>query len=132
MKFVRADTVTAGEAPADKFSPGVWHAEILHAVRPGGLRGHRFVYRPGARSHWHSHDGEQAILVVAGRGVITRWGEGKATVVGPGDWVHVEPHEKHWHGAVPDEVFVHTAVTATGGTEWHEPVADEEYRASLP
>ena len=33
-----------------------------------------------------------------------------------------------WHGAVPDNTFVHLAVTATGGTEFHEAVDDATYR----
>jgi hypothetical protein len=42
----------------------------------------------------------------AGRGVVIRWGEENGTAVGSGDWVHVEPGEQHWHGALPDDVFV--------------------------
>ena len=131
MRFVREVAVTSAAAPSEKFTEGVWQAEILPAAREGGLRAFRFVYEPGSRSAWHTHDGEQAIIVVAGRGVVTRWGEAKGTDVGPGDWVHVEPGEKHWHGARSDNVFVHLAVNATGGTYWHEPVSDDEYRASV-
>jgi quercetin dioxygenase-like cupin family protein len=131
MRFVREEGITSWDASTEKFSPGVWQAEILPVIRDGGLRALRFVYRPGARSNWHIHEGEQAIVVVAGRGIVTRWGEAKGTEVGPGDWVHVEPGEKHWHGALADNVFVHLAVTATGGTEWYETVGDEEYQRSL-
>jgi quercetin dioxygenase-like cupin family protein len=105
--------------------------EILEAIREGGLRAHRFVYAPGSRSQWHTHEGEQAIFIVAGRGVVKRWGEEKGTEVGPGDWVHVEPGEKHWHGAVPENILIHLAITATGGTNWHESVTDSEYGGSV-
>ena len=132
MRFVREDMVTSKEPSPDKCSAGVWQAEILSAIRDGGLRAHRFSYRPGAHSHWHIHDGEQALYVLAGRGIVTRWEEPKGTEVGPGDWVHVEPGEKHWHGAVLDDVFVHLAITATGGTEWLEIVEDDEYESRLP
>ena len=132
MRFVREDMVAAGEPSGEKFSAGVWQAEVLTAIRDGGLRAHRFFYRPGAHSHWHVHDGEQAIYVVAGRGIVTRWGERNGTEVGPGDWVHVEPAEKHWHGAVRDDVFVHIAITASGGTQWYEAVHPDDYESSLP
>lgn len=132
MRFVSEHEVTAEEAGGPRFSGGVWASEVLGALRKGGMRGHRFVYRPGARSNWHTHDGEQALIILGGRGVVTRWGETKGTAVGPGDWVHVEPGEKHWHGAAGDDVFVHLAVTASGGTEWHEVVDDDEYRRTLP
>jgi quercetin dioxygenase-like cupin family protein len=46
--------------------------------------------------------------------------------------VHVEPGENHWHGAAPDNVLVHLAVAATGGTEWGLPVSDDGYDAGVP
>ena len=131
MRFAGEDGVQVVERAGHRFTPGVWQTEIFDAVQEGGMRAHRFFYRPGAHSHWHTHDGEQAIFVLAGRGFVARWGEDKGTPVGPGDWVHVEPGEKHWHGAAPDDVLVHVAVTATGGTQWHEALDDDAYAASV-
>lgn len=132
MRFVREDDVTAAAADPARFTGGVWRSEILPSLagegEEPGLRAHRFTYPPEARSAWHTHDGEQALYVVAGRGLVQRWGDSAATAIGPGDWVHVQPGEKHWHGAAPDDTLVHLAVTANGGTEWHEPVTDEDYR----
>lgn len=132
MRFVSETTVSVSPAPERKFAGAVWQAEVLDALRPGGLRAFRFVYAPGARSHWHVHEGEQAIVVVAGRGVVGRWGEAGGTEIGPGDWVHVDRARKHFHGAVPTSVLVHLAVTATGATDWQEPVTDDRYRSCLP
>lgn len=126
MRFVREDAINSVPAHPEKFAEGVWHAEILTAVAEGGMRAHRFVYAPSARSHWHTHEGDQAIVVLAGRGFVKRWGEDTIEKIGPGDWVHVEPGEKHWHGAAKDTILVHLAITAKGGTLWHEPVLDEE------
>jgi quercetin dioxygenase-like cupin family protein len=132
MRFVRDGEVKAAVPDPEKFTGGVWQTEALSALHEGGLRGHRFVYQPGAHSHWHTHTGEQAIVVLAGRGVVLRDGEANGTEIGPGDWVHVEPGERHWHGALPDDVLVHLAVTASGGTEWHGPVTDDQYTAGVP
>lgn len=132
MKFVRERDLRSAAPDAKKFTAGVWQTEALTALRDEGLRGHRFVYQPGAHSHWHTHTGEQAIVVLAGRGIVARWGEESGTEVGSGDWVHVEPGERHWHGALDDDVFVHLAVTASGQTEWHDPVTDAEYQSGLP
>jgi quercetin dioxygenase-like cupin family protein len=132
MKFVRARDLRSAAPEANKFTAGVWQTEALSSLHDEGLRGHRFIYQPGAHSHWHTHTGEQAIVVLAGRGVVVRWGEGNGTEVGSGDWVHVEPGEKHWHGALPDDVFVHVAITASGRTEWHDPVDDADYQGGLP
>jgi quercetin dioxygenase-like cupin family protein len=132
MKIVPADQVTSAETGADRFTGGVWQSEALPRERPDGMRAHRFVYAPGARSNWHVHTGEQAIYVLAGRGLVLWEGLAEARVVRPGDWIHVEPGVPHWHGAAPDENFVHLAVSATGETQWREPVGEADYTASLP
>ncbi|MFC6082434.1 cupin domain-containing protein [Sphaerisporangium aureirubrum] len=130
MRFASEDGAKATPGDAKRFTDGVHETRFLEAVRENGLRAQRFSYIPNARSGWHVHDGEQALYVVAGRGVIARWGEAETVALGPGDWVHVEPGEKHWHGAAPDATFVHLAVTASGATHWHGPVTDEEYAAA--
>ena len=132
MKFVRERDLRSATPEANKFTAGVWQTEALSSLYDEGLRGHRFIYQPGAHSHWHTHTGEQAIVVQAGRGVVVRWGEGNGTEVCSGDWVHVEPGEKHWHGALPDDIFVHVAITASGRTEWQDPVDDADYHGGLP
>lgn len=130
MHFVAEQDVVASPGDPHSFSAGVLAAETLAPRRDAGMRAGRLSYDPGARSHWHTHDGEQALYVVAGRGFLGL--EGPAgRYLEPGSWVHVEPGELHWHGAVPDNGFVHLAVTASGATNWFEPVSDEEYRAAL-
>jgi quercetin dioxygenase-like cupin family protein len=103
---------------SDKFTDGVWQAEVLPATRPGGMRGNRFAYAPGGRSNWHIHAGEQALIVVSGRGLIQWEGLDEPKELKPGDWIHVQPGVPHWHGATDDSIFVHLAVTAGGDTEW--------------
>jgi quercetin dioxygenase-like cupin family protein len=114
-----------------KFTEGVWQEELLAAQTSGGMRAHRFFYAPGSHSHWHSHTGEQALYVVAGRGRIRKSGE-KAFEVGPGDLVYVAPGEKHWHGAVPNQFLVHFAFTASGRTDWMDEVTDVDYEGDVP
>ena len=134
VKRVKQHDVTAWAADPAMFTDGVWRSEIIAAAqggkKGGGLGAHSFTYRPGARSAWHTHDGEQALFVVTGRGFVQAWGDPVATAVEPGDWVHIQPGEKHWHGAAPDSTLVHLAVTASGGTAWHEPVTEQQYRAA--
>lgn len=130
MHFIDESNVVSAPADRGSFTAGVQVSAILPALTPAGMRASRFVYEPGARSHWHTHEGEQALYVVAGRGLVQREGHEVGRVVHPGSWVHVEPGERHWHGAMHDDVLVHLAITATGGTAWHEPVTDEDYDAS--
>ena len=122
MWFIDESDVRADPADPKCFTEGVFFSEMLPARAPSGMRASRFTYEPGARSHWHTHSGEQSLYVVAGRGLVQLAGEDTARVVLPGSWVHVKPGERHWHGAALDDVFVHLAITASGGTTWHEPV----------
>jgi quercetin dioxygenase-like cupin family protein len=128
FKVVSEADVKAEAANPEKFTGDVTQAEVLPEMRPRGLRGHRFAYRPGARSNWHVHTGEQALVVVEGRGLVQWDGLPQPKMLEPGDWVHVQPGIAHWHGAAPDSDFVHLALTATGTTEWGDPVADTDYR----
>lgn len=117
---------TAPAAPTS-FTGDVERATILPARLPGGLRADRFAYAPGARSHWHVHEGEQALVVLSGCGLVQWEGLDDPRRIEAGDWVHVLPGVPHWHGATPDSSLVHLAVTAGGATVWLDPVSDEEY-----
>jgi quercetin dioxygenase-like cupin family protein len=122
MRVVSETDVASAPGNPERFTGDVWQAEILDALRDDGLRGHRFVYGPGARSNWHVHTGEQAIVVLDGTGLVQWEGLDEPRLLRPGDWVHVLPGVPHWHGAAPDNVFVHLAVTASGTTQWGEVV----------
>jgi quercetin dioxygenase-like cupin family protein len=130
MKIVRAGEVTTRPGHRQVDVPGV---ACRHPAHRGGRPAQQpFVYAPGSRSNWHVHEGEQALIVISGRGVIAWEGLDVAELLAPGDWVHVSPGTPHWHGAVPDDTFEHLAVTATGGTQWYGPVDDASYGASMP
>jgi quercetin dioxygenase-like cupin family protein len=47
-------------------------------------------------------------------------------VIRAGDTVWCPPGERHWHGAAPDSVMIHTAISL-GTTQWAEEVDDSEY-----
>jgi len=44
----------------------------------------------------------------------------------------IPPNAMHWHGAAPDRLFAHLAMSELGeagqGTQWGEPVSDTDYR----
>jgi quercetin dioxygenase-like cupin family protein len=127
FRVVSKDSIDMGPADTDSFTGSVTRAEVLPEMRPSGMRGHVFSYAPGARSNWHVHEGEQALIVVRGEGLVQWEGLAAPRRLSEGDWVHVVPGVRHWHGAGPDSEFVHLAVTASGGTEWLEAVADGDY-----
>ena len=93
------------------------------------------TFEPGCRNFWHIHQakegGGQILICVKGRGWYQEWGK-PARALKEGDVVNIPAGVKHWHGAAKDSWFSHLAVevpAAEGGTQWCEPVSDEEYDA---
>jgi quercetin dioxygenase-like cupin family protein len=83
------------------------------------------TFAPGARTHWHSHERGQILVVLTGYGLICTDGEPPAPLR-PGDWVWIPPGERHWHGAGPGTFLSHTAISL-GATQWSDEVTDAEY-----
>jgi quercetin dioxygenase-like cupin family protein len=127
MRVEREGSCPSAPASADNFTGGVWRTDFVRPEGAGTLSGSRFTYLPGARSHWHVHDAEQALIVVTGRGLVDWRGSDGPQDLSEGDWVYVAPGVPHWHGAQLDSVFAHVAVTAGPGIHWIGPVSDEEY-----
>ena len=83
-------------------------------------------FAPGARTHWHQHAGGQFLYAIAGRGRVRSRGEA-GHLLEPGDVIHVEPGEWHFHGGTPTAPVVHVAINGGGDAIWGDPVTDEEY-----
>ena len=118
----------AGE-PSDErgptFTGTVWAEPLLRDV-PGVVVNTVF-FPPGARTHWHSHETGQILLVTHGRGLaVNQDGDGGAIM--PGDVVWFEPGERHWHGGAPDTYVTHIAISL-GTTTWEDAVTNDEYSA---
>jgi quercetin dioxygenase-like cupin family protein len=86
-------------------------------------------FSPGARTHWHRHSGGQFLYGVSGRGRVRTRGE-PGHVLEPGDVIHVDPEEWHFHGGTPETPLIHVAVNG-GSPEWGDPVSDDEFEESF-
>ena len=86
-------------------------------------------FTPGARTHWHSHENGQMLLVLAGRGWIQSQGE-SVHVIHAGDTVWVPPNENHWHGATKISYMTHKAISL-GSTTWGDEVSESEYENNV-
>ncbi len=91
------------------------------------------TFEPACRNNWHIHKAErgggQILVCIAGDGWYQEWGN-EPKALKPGDVVNIAPGVKHWHGAQKNSWFSHFAIEVpaeNGGTEWCEPVTDEEY-----
>ncbi|MBQ6264131.1 MAG: carboxymuconolactone decarboxylase family protein [Clostridia bacterium] len=91
------------------------------------------TFEPGCRNNWHIHHakngGGQMLICVGGRGYYQE-ADSDPVEMTEGKVVNIPAEIKHWHGAAPDAWFAHLAIEIPGenaGTEWLEPVSDEEY-----
>lgn len=86
-------------------------------------------FEAGARTAWHTHPAGQTLIVTAGRGLVQSEGEAVQEIL-PGDVVWIPANERHWHGAAPDSVMSHVAISEprNGSTvTWMEHVKDAQY-----
>jgi len=132
LAISRAGSRTSSDAPASYFT-GNATVEML-SVPAGDERASAgsVSFRPGARTHWHTHPLGQTLIVTSGVGRIQRWG-GAVEELRPGDVVRIPPGVKHWHGAAPDSTMTHLAIQeAIDGksVDWLEPVGDDQYRVA--
>lgn len=132
MKVVKASARATRTQPADNFTGTVLADEVLVGKAPSRMRATLVSFLPGARTAWHSHPVGQTLYVTAGIGRICFAGEAPM-VIQPGDTVNIPPDARHWHGAAPDRLFTHLAMSETSdtgaGTAWFEHVSDADYNA---
>ena len=133
MKVISSGEMENRRGPEDRFTGEVW-MESASVPRPGAGF-FRVSFGPEARTNWHTHPEGQVLYIITGNGRVGRE-DGAVVEVRPGDVVHFAPGEKHWHGAAPGNSMVHFAVSPAvgtdGGTEWLEPVTDEQYSRRAP
>ena len=81
----------------------------------------------------HAHSYEQIVYIIAGR-IRFHVGE-KSVMLGPGGLLQIPPDVVHWHGAAPDRLFAHLAMSENSdsgaGTAWGEHVTDAEYAQAV-
>ncbi len=94
---------------------------LISAQTEGGVTLALVHFTDGAITNWHTHPGEQVLLVTAGQ---CRFGneDGEGGVAETGDVIHFPPGERHWHGAVAGGDMTHLSVTTVGAPNWMEPV----------
>ena len=117
----------------DAFAKYFIGQSYLSPVSTSQVPVYNVTFEPACRNNWHIHHakngGGQMLICVAGRGWYQEYCK-EPRELHPGDVVNIPAEVKHWHGAAKDTWFQHLAVEVPGeetGTEWCEPVGDEEY-----
>jgi len=118
-------------APNTIFSNTVWvNMMVTDEEKVFDTQVYNVTFEPSARTHWHSHPGGQILLATEGTGYYQEKGK-PAQLLKKGDTVAIPPEVIHWHGAAPNEEFVHIGMSTQvhlGPADWFGPVTDEEYR----
>lgn len=107
------------------FTGPVWADPVLAAE--GAPTINTVVFPPGSRTHWHTHERGQILIVTHGSGYVAVR-DGDSAAVGAGDVVWFGPDEVHWHGAGPDTLLSHIAISL-GNTRWLDAVTEADYAA---
>jgi quercetin dioxygenase-like cupin family protein len=133
MKVIRAGARPTNTAPAANFTGTVFSDQVVVGNEPSRMRASVVSFTPGARTAWHSHPVGQTLYCLSGAGRVQREGE-KVQELRPGDVVLIPPDVRHWHGAAPDRLFSHLAMSELNdrgeGTAWFEHVSDADYTAT--
>ena len=78
-------------------------------------------FSPGGRTKWHTHDFEQGLIILEGKGIVAT--EAHEHVVEAGDVVVIPTNEKHWHGGTETTGMSHFSIgSPSGSTTTLEPV----------
>src|SRR5258708_23257179 len=127
---VRAGSRVTKQGAAATFTGVVFQDPVVVTEAPSRMGGSVVTFTPGARTAWHAHPVGQTLYCLSGVGRICFEGEAPQ-VLNPGDVVNIPPNTQHWHGASPDRLFAHLALSEAGekgeGTAWGKHVSDEEY-----
>jgi quercetin dioxygenase-like cupin family protein len=134
MPVVRASERQTKQGAASTFTGTVFQDEVVVGASPSRMRASVVSFTPGARTAWHAHPVGQTLYCLSGVGRICFQGE-KPQALNPGDTVMIPPNVQHWHGAAPDRLFAHLAMSensdAGAGTSWGDHVSDAEYTAPV-
>jgi quercetin dioxygenase-like cupin family protein len=129
-RVMKADDGETKIAPADKFVGHVLQDQVFVPEGPSRMRATRVTFTPGGRTNWHTHAVGQVLYVLSGVGRYQLEG-GPVHEILPGDTVVIPPKSRHWHGAAPDQMMCHLALSESddqgAATEWLEAVSDTDY-----
>ncbi|WP_433794833.1 (R)-mandelonitrile lyase [Actinoplanes sp. CA-252034] len=131
--ITRSQDQTSTAGSPDTFTGEVRVDTLFPASETAPYSGAYVTFQPGARSAWHTHPAGQRLVVTEGVGRTQQWG-GPIEEIRAGDVVWCPPGVKHWHGAAPDSVMTHMALTSVRDGQnvtWMEHVSDQQYHGHV-
>ena len=132
-RVVRANEGSTKLAPAGQICRSGIAGPGVRAGRPFAAAGDARHLHAGWADNWHTHAVGQILYVLSGAGRYQREGEAVQEIL-PGDTVIIPANARHWHGAAPDRMMCHLALSESddsgAAAEWLEPVSDADYTAA--
>ena len=107
MKIVNTDQIPREPVVSPLFTGPEVYAQPLSA-EGGEFNSRVITFGKGVRNKFHTHTGDQMLIVTAGRGLVATEEEQREVTVG--DVIFFSAGESHWHGATADSEFSHIYV----------------------
>ena len=112
--------VTFSDAPKVKVNMvgGLMTGNQVHRqaiLEPGESGNFNFAivsFDAGSRTHFHTHSGDQLLVITQGSGKVAT--DSEVLKVTEGDMVLIPAGENHWHGAPDDTSMAHITITIPG------------------
>jgi len=107
LKVININEVPVEEKVGGIFEGGAVNIKTL-IDRPTGAEETRVTivtFPPGARTMMHTHDHEQILYILSGKGIVAN--ENEEHIATLGKTFLIPAGEKHWHGATQESTFSH-------------------------
>src|SRR5688572_9184345 len=114
MYVARGKDADPQPASGNIFMGEVHSHMLVDQSKAQNLRFNLVKFSAGGRTKWHTHEFEQGLVIVEGKGIVAT--EAEEQVVEPGDVVVIPSQEKHWHGGTNTSAMSHIAVNGLGQT----------------
>jgi len=106
------------EVKVESLSGGIFTGEVKiqrlvnRAIGSKDLNISYVFFPPGVRNTWHTHNYDQCLWILGGKGIVAS--EKEEFEAEPGMAFFIPAGEKHWHGSVDENHFSHISII--GGT----------------
>lgn len=118
--------------PYSKYFTGTTYLNTFDDAQGGRSANASLVtFEPCSRTHWHTHEKGQLLIILSGEGVVKIEGQ-KAIKAVPGEIIKIDSDAKHFHAGGKNTQMAHISVMGVPNkTTWLEAVSDEEYESAL-
>ena len=109
MKTIKIDEVKAVERSGGIFT-GTVHIQSIsnETVESQDLSIAVVSFPPGVRNTFHTHNTDQVLWILSGRGIVAS--ENEEVIATPGMAFFIPVGERHWHGATKTTPFSHISI----------------------